>query len=124
MTTNPLPISEQHVRAKKLLERQKEYKDLEAEISVDKVWFRDQANGETLTETVPGLGTVQVKKPAAGGTTTSTETVTTFDPVAFSTLDKKLQLKLIAAGVVKTVTTTTTTTKKPGTAAVEITLNV
>lgn len=109
-------------RAENLLKLQRTYKDTEKLIDLEKVWFRAQANGETLTETVPGLGTVQVKKPSVGKDTPAGINYT-FSIDKFKELDADMQKLLVTKGVV-TKTPFAATTGKVGTAAVEITLNV
>ena len=107
-------------RAENLLRMFKDMKETEKLIEADKAWFRGEAKGETLTEKVPGLGIVQVKKPSEAST--KTVTTTSFSVDKFNALDDETRKKLILAGVVSISSGTVST--PAGTAAVTITPNV
>lgn len=120
---NQIPnTTETFRRAEALLNLQKDYKETEKLIEADKTWFRDKANGEGLKETVPGLGIVQVNKPAEAKTTPAS-TVYSFSLEKFKELDPSIQKILYDKGVVAK-TNVPESKGKAGTAAVNITLNV
>lgn len=114
-TVTKLTNNEQFRRAEQLLRRAKEQAGLTAIIEKDKEWFRDQADGTTLNQVVPGLGSVQVKKGAAPSSGTSY----VFNTEKFKLLDVKAQKALVAAGVV----TLTPFSRPEGTPSVCVTLN-
>lgn len=60
-----------YIHAERFLINSKQAKEINDELDKDKVWLREKADGETLNEVVPGLGSVQVKKPGGGGAFTN-----------------------------------------------------
>ena len=104
------------VEAEAALELQKKIKADTDLLDQKKEFFREAADGETFEHTVPGLGSLMVKKPAKGGTVIST----VFDQAAYEALPADKQAELIKAGVVSIVRTIKADSK----AAVTLKLNV
>lgn len=103
-------------RAINTLEVYTDIKNLNEILESDKLWFRDQALGETLDVVVPGVGKIQVKKPSPGGISTST----VLNLKKFEECDQAFKHACIKAGIVEI----KTTSRAPSLAAVVVTLNV
>jgi len=106
---------EHQKRAEAALKIAAKVQELSKVLEEDKEYFRDEANDEGLTIDVPGIGSVQVRKPSLG----SRKLVTSFDEDAFNALSDAMKEKLRKAGIIKRTLVTT----QPSKAGVVFTLN-